>query len=651
MDTPEYAGKKNKHILRIWLSVIFLAFLSAVIYVNSVNGEFLMDDHVNITDNAFVKNWRYLPEIFTGDMGRGSGSDFTYYRPLRTVAYTAIYGVWGLDARPYHVFNIILHVITAVLVYGMVSLLYGEGPGAFFTAALYAAHPVHAEVVAYISGAGDALSAVFLLLSFTLYVRYVNKPFPIAAAGLPVLYLFALISKENSLVLPALCLLYHFAFGKKFRILPFALIVLSGFAYLFFRMAFAGGADLSMMALPEILSRVPGFFAAITGYIGSLIAPLGLHMGHESRLFALSDPRVVAGAVLAAVLIWAALKTRRKDPVIFFAVSWFFITLLPFSNLYAVAFYMADHCMYLPSVGFFLIAGSALGNAYAKPKLKPLAVSVFIALILFYSCATFRQNQSWRNPTAFFSRVLRYNPASFRALNNLGMQMEKAGKPAKARALYEKALRVYPGHKEALLNLGNIYLAEGDATGAEIFYKKALAADPSYAKAYNNLGNLYAETGRQAAARRMFEKGIESAPYIPEIYRNLGNLMAALGDREAAVSLYGRAVGLDPGFSDAYVGLGNIYWRTGEREKAVSAYRKAIEVNPGDANAYNNLGNAMDASGRSAEALRLYRKAIKANPDFAGAWRNLGMVSGKLGYRAESAEAYKRARELERPGR
>ena len=78
-------------------------------------------------------------------------------------------------------------------------------------------------------------------------------------------------------------------------------------------------------------------------------------MEYGNHLFAITHPKAITGIVILSGLLWYVLRKRDSDRIIVFSIAWFLITLLPQSNLYPINAYMAEHWLYLPSVGFFLV--------------------------------------------------------------------------------------------------------------------------------------------------------------------------------------------------------------------------------------------------------------------------------------------------------
>ena len=140
-----------------------------------------------------------------------------------------------------------------------------------------------------------------------------------------------------------------------------------------------------------LFQRIPGFFVAITNYIRLLFLPLNLHMEYGAKLFYLTNPQAIIGILILSSLLIYAFRIRNSK-LTFFSISWFFVALLPLSNLYPINAYMAEHWLYLPSIGFFLLLSQGLNYLYTNKNLKVFTAILTITLLIFYSSLTIKQN-------------------------------------------------------------------------------------------------------------------------------------------------------------------------------------------------------------------------------------------------------------------
>jgi len=561
----------------ILISFALIIILGFAVYGNSLNGEFIYDDLIVIRDNVFVKSWIYAPKLFTREIGAGTSARFNYYRPFAMLTILADYSFWRLNVQGYHFTNIVIHTLTALSLYWFVALLYGDRLLSLLASILFLVHPIHSEVVSWISCRADSMATLFVLLCFIFYIKQLISGRAYFSAMSLSCYILAILSKESALILPGLLLLYHYAFKKKIKTAVFLPMLGVAFIYFFLRLSvfkFSLPANLNFAGL---FQRFPGFFAAVTDYIRILIMPFGLRVEYEGGPFRFSDPRVAFGAITALLILSFAFTNRKRNSLVFFATGWFFVSLLPVSNIfYPLPFYMAERWLYLPSVGFFLILAGLLSFLYRKKKMRNVIFIFIIALIVFYSGLTMQQNKYWQGLKKFYKRTLKYAPNSARAYNGLG----------------------------------NIYYDAGKNDKAMEFYKKAVEADPYNARAYNNLGNVYYYTGRKGKAIELYKKSIEADSLYADAYFNLGNAYRDIGERQKAINSYKKTIVINSMHSEAYNNLGIIYASIGKQEEALNVFKKSITINPDCADVYHNLGRLYNKLGRKKEAVIMFKKAM-----------------------------------------
>lgn len=532
---------KNPDNKSILMSLILIIIFGFTAYGNSLKGEFLWDDEFLVENNVYIKSWSNIPKIFTKDIGAGAGKKYYFYRPTQMFTYMIDYAFWKSNVVGYHLSNIILHILVALGIFWLVTILFKDWLLALFTSLLFTVHPVHTEAVSYISGRADSLALLFMLLCLIFYIKTLHSK----NIGLYILmissYILAILSKENSLILPALILLYHYAFKKRLKIKEFLPLLSIALAYILLRLTVL--RHLLILECPTtILQRMPGFFLAITNYIKLLILPFNLHMEYGNKLFSITEPMAILGLLILFSSIVYASRRRKADILIFFSVSWFFLTLLPISNLYPINAYMAEHWLYMPSIGFFLIVAKFFSYLYRAKNLRIFIILFVIALLGFYSHLTIRQNTYWREALVFYERALKYTPGSSTIYNNLGSVYKNMGKIEKALASYKKAIEINPYNPEAYNDLGLLYHNIGKTKEAVALIKKAIKIYPFNAKAYYNLGVVYYSIGKIEEAIVSYKKAIEIYPEYAKAHDNLAVFYYYEKYYDLAIKHFDRAV-------------------------------------------------------------------------------------------------------------
>ncbi len=628
------------------LPVLILAVLGFLAYGSSLQNQFVWDDSILIENNVYIKNISYLPRIFTTSIGGGAGKKISSFRPVQTLTYMVDYFFWRLKPFGYHLTNILLHVLAAAALYWLLNLLYADKRLVFLASALFVVCPLHAVVVICVSGRADSLALAGLLLAFIFYIKSLHSKKISFCFLSGFSFLLAVLSRESALILPALILLYHYTFRQRVswgKYLPF-LIIPAIYGLLRFMVL---KVELPHRLLTTTMhQRLPGFLVALTEYIRLLFLPLHMHMEYGNRLFSFSDPRVlIGGLILLSVLIFILLNAKSRG-VVFFSLGWFLIALLPLSNLYPLTAYMAEHWLYLPSVGFFLLLAAGLNRLARRYNLKILVNVLFAAMLFFYTYFTVKHNRHWRSNIRLYEQTLKYAPESARILTNLGIIYHSLGRHTEAVDLFKRAIAIKPEFIYPYLNLGNAYRHSGRRLEAINTYKKAIAVDPQYPESYNNLATVYNDSQEYPQAIALYKKAIALNPLYPEACNNLAGAYHALGEYSQAIKFYKRAINLNPDFAAAYNNLGTTHYFLNQGKEAVFYYQQAIKINSGYADAYYNLGTVHSAYQNHRAALSLYQKAVKIDPGHARAYHNIGTTYYNWQQYGQAIKHYRKALEI-----
>lgn len=528
--------------------IALIIILGLFIYANSLNGAFLWDDEFLVKDNICIKNFSKMPYIFTESIGMGAGREGPCYRPLQMFTYMFDYSVWQLNVFGYHLTNVLLHIFAALAIFWFINLLYSNKLLAFLTSILFVVHPVHTEAVAYISGRADSLALIFILVCLICYIKQGLQKKTATFILMVLSSLAAMLSKEHSLIIPILLLLYSHIFKKKILVREFLSIVIMAFIYIIVRGMVVKSTPLDTSHTSTLFQRIPGFFVSITEYSRLMLLPLNLHMEYGNRLFSFNNFESVAGIAILLFLSVYAFKKKSSDSLVSFSIYWFFIGLLPVSNLYPINAYMAEHWLYLPSLGFFLIFAHGLVVLYGIKRLKLPALFLIIFILTAYSYSTIRQNSYWKEPISFYKKTMLYAPNSPRLYQNLGKAYLEAASYQEAIETFQKAIAIDSKNAGLCNIIGATYSATGDIENAIVFYQKAITINPRYADVYYNLGNAYISISDTEKAVASYKKAIEITPnsiHAVSYYNNLASIYAVNGKIGEATALYKKALEID----------------------------------------------------------------------------------------------------------
>ena len=621
-----------------WLAVGLIIVIGVSVYANSFQNPFIWDDQNLIVTNPYIKDIRLVKNLFTKDLAFGTQFS-NFYRPLQSLSFELDYYIWGLNPFGFHLTNLLLHIACAVAIYFLFCLISLKRLSIpLITALLFLVHPIQTEAVTYISGRADPQVSLFILLSIIFYIKCNQKNRPQSIYYLLAAifcFILALLCKETGLILPLLILLYDVSFSKdtlRFRDkirLRYPLFLLVAGAYILLRMTVLNFLDRPLFFCDASLSlRLLTTAKTFALYPGLLFLPLHLHMERSLPLVtSVLDRDVLCFLILLIFSIVLIVKNYRRTRLYFFAGIWFLLNLLPFSNIVPLNANMAEHWLYLPSVGLFLLIAFGFDNLFSRAKLvKICSIISLAALLAFYSFLTIKRNQDWKDAEGFFRSILIYSPQSAEARNCLGGIYKEQGKYDLAIAEFEQAVKADPHNYKSYGNLGAALRKKKKYGLAISAYKKALKLRPDIPGLYNNLGNVYADKKQWKKANEALLKGLKLFPEFALCRANLGKVYYETGNTDLAIKEYKKAIELEPALVIAHYNLAIAYQADGKHGLAIEEYERLIKIAPGHLGGHLNLGTAYNIQGRLDEAMKEYQRVLELNPSLFHAYHNLGVV-------------------------
>ncbi len=609
------------------LHALLLVLFALIIYANSLKGDFVWDDGQLVRSNKYIKSWHYVEKIFTRDWGAGGGVTYSFYRPLAIFSYLINNMMTGYDVLYYHLTNVLLHAVTALVLYLLVRTITAEPLIAFLAGILFIVHPVHVEAVSYISGRADMLSAVFILGTLLSYIRYSAGGGRVFMTLSVFLAVMAALSKENFVILPLLILIYHFVYGKKFRIWPFLGVMAVIAGYVLLRVHVFENARVLSLSWPIIAQRMPGFFYVILLYMKLIFWPIGLHADYGDIFFGFRDPRVVSGLLFLVALVAGAIYFRKRRPNVSFGILWYLIALLPVSNIYPLPFFMADHYLYIPSMGIFLILADTLSRWYAKyPRYKPLLNGFVVCAIFIFGVLTVKQNTYWKDPLSLYERTLMFSPDNWRVNHNLALILRYNGDYEGGIAHYEKALAAKPESVETMVVLADLLREKKMYAKAINVLNNALMVGRKQALVYSQMSKVYEDMDRKRLALHFAWMAVKAEPGYFFGFVRLGDLYASSGKTALALRLYQKAIEIDPDCIEAYFNRGELCLRSNMRESGVKDLLEALRIDPTFVPAYNSLAAEYIQMKKADVAEVLLDKAIRLDPEYALAYNNKAVL-------------------------
>ncbi len=536
----------KKH--KILIVAIILIIVGFSLYANSFNNALFWDDDDSIVRNTYVHDLKYFPKYFTQNLIAGSGQVSNYWRPLLLTSFAIDYQLYGLNPVGFHVVNTLLHIFSALLAFILLLKLTRKNFWlSFLPSLLFLIHPLQTEAVTYVAGRADPMSTLLSLACLIFYVSFRQKKkikFIFYSLGF---FLLGLLTKEQVIFLPFLVALIELVFFFKkadwkrvFKILfPFFVISIVYFILRITVLDFnniLSGIDYEVGYSANLWVRLLTFSLVMMKYFGLLFAPLNLHMAYDiSPVQNFFSWPVLSFSVIVVLIVMICKKFWNKNKLIPFGFLWFFIMLLPRTNIIQINRPMYEHWLYLPMLGFWLAIIALIIHLFKHNKLviKQIFV-IFIIFCIWLAALTINRNKDWDNPITFYEDNLQYTPESFIQRNNLGMAYGNAGRHEEAIDEYQRAIAIKDVYPQVHYNLANSLVGIGHIAEAKKEYLASLKISPTFVIPYQNLIAIYAtENNLEAIDKLLVEMSLnverETFLDIAAVsYFNLGNKQQAL---------------------------------------------------------------------------------------------------------------------------
>lgn len=590
---------KEKYLL------LFLGLILLFCYSNTFFNGFVWDDKYIVVHNDFIKNFSSLGKIFTTDLFSDASEKFNlrhsnFYRPLQSITYLADFCIWKYNPFGYHLTNIALHYIAAVLVFFLLVLLGQNLRVAFLVSLIFGIHPAATESVSYISGRAEILAAIFILISLNLYIKFKESSEQKFYFFSIVSFLLAVISKEMSIALPALLILYDYYYKNpseksnflilKKEYIPYFFIAISYIILRITTLNFAPSFDIfeGKALLSERLLAVPGI---IVKYLEIFFLPFNLHMQYEIvkvRSFLSADFIIpLISLILVIVFIWRILKA---DKVSKFFIMWFFITLLPQLNIFPINASIAEHWLYLPGIGliaYIVHIGSGFYDR-AGTFLKRLIMGVFILICFTMAGLIVLRNMDWHSDESIYRATLKYALNDPKIYFNLARSLDEKGDKEGAILNYKKAIELNPKFSEALVNAGILYIGEGKFDIAAKSLNLAIKYNPKDFFAHNALGRAYEAMGDFEKSAKAYRSAIMENESFFEARDNLAKLLLKSDKFSEALEEF-KYIADKTNNSNAYYNLGYAYYSLKDLKNAETSWKKALLIDPSNEFAVKGL--------------------------------------------------------------
>lgn len=586
-----------------------LISLTVLVFYPSLSFELLnWDDDWTITNNPLIRSLSVdnIIEIF-------SSTVIGNYQPITYFTFAIDHYFAGLNPFPYHLTNLILHVVNVLLVFvlmgRLMSFVSGDNSSLtqtlvpFVTALLFAVHPMRVEAVVWATERKELLYSFFGLASLLLYIQFIQAKtvkwlFYILSISM---FILACLSKGLAVSLSLTLFLIDYLKMRKLNLktilekVPFLVIALlmGSLIYILLNRQGEIGQGDNLGIVPAIITASYGF----TMYVYKLFIPLNLSAYYPYPEF-ITDGITAVGLMFPIVLTAGCaliLYFKVRNRIWIFGGGFFLVFIVLVLQFVSVGnTIISERYTYLPYLGLFMIVAYSfsefVGRENTSRVVRRIAYSVGIVIIAGLSILSYQRTYAWETSISLLTDIIEKQPGEFNIYFLRGSANSKNGDYLEAIDDYTKSIELNPLYYDSYNNRGVAYMELNQMELAIADFSTVLEKEPMDPKGHNNLGSVYFRQNKFDLALVQFDKTIEIAPTYVDAYLNRGNTYASLGSYTKALRDFELAMELDPGNSLVYFDRGNIAFARGNYKEANEYYNVSLRLNEGNSAVFMNRG-------------------------------------------------------------
>lgn len=627
-----------------WFAGLGLLIFAFILYGNTIPNDYSLDDIYVANGNPQVeKGIAGIPEIFTSlyaNVNNDDGSAMRFgYRPIVTTTFAIEKEFFGNAPHISHFFNVLFYGLLLIVLFRLLRRLMQNYHPMFplLAVVLFAAHPVHTEVVASLKNRDELLMFLFAFLSIDFFVRYYDRQkFVHLVVGM-LLLLLAYLSKASAIVYLAVfpLVLYFFRDVKAKRIMLIVGVALIAIAIARFvpRMFLPSTTrpilyvENPLLFVDDKMLHISTGFQILLFYIGKMLwpSPLLFYYGFDTiSVVGFGNPMVIVSILIHIALAGLAIYFIKRKHIVSFSILFYFITISIYANMVKPVMGMvADRFMFAPVLGlslllvylFFILTKTPI---FMQTKsMKNYGVIILSLVVLLPAVGmTINRNKSWETQLTLTSADIGHleNSAKANFIHGLTLKHEIVAKQlwrkpeGKAQvdemiAHFRKAIEIYPKYYDAWNQLGEIYMVvRKDHKIATKLFLKAISINPELRKAYYNLGYINFRDKHFDVAKTYFLKFLEFEPEHVQVHSILSKMAFRQKKLDEAIEWNKKILEFDPESAEAYFNIGNYLLQNGDTLVAVENFEKSVELEPRNTQLNKNLYRHFKSHGNEKKA-------------------------------------------------
>ncbi|HUR29985.1 MAG TPA: tetratricopeptide repeat protein [Saprospiraceae bacterium] len=597
-------SKKPVFKLKSW-HYILLVLLPAIVYGRSVMFDYVMhDDDKMILENPMLEQGLDFNIAFTTDAWF-MDARIELYRPWQSITYMIDHSIGGNDPTVYHVHNLIIFILGAVLLFYFLQY-YFKPLLAWAGTLLYSINLLTPHAVGWIAARGDLYLMVFGLFCLIMLQKFLRTGSSKFIWLSLVFFLLALLSKESAVALIPIGAVLLYADKKRWPgsiawiWLGACAVVFAGY-YALRAKSIADAGNLSAQAFFQNIRSIPEEFFKMLIPVGFSVMP-----GY-SLIWTL------LGTVMLAAFIYFIWKYKPEQRILMTGAALCLALLLP-SMLYepsfaGVAYDYLDHRAWLPFTGIWMIILGIVDKLkFSSHKAAP---AVFFSILIIWSGINFWRIGTYDNWEAYYSNAIKTNPGSGLANLNYGSMLRDEGKWQDALPYIEKGVELSPDYADAKVRLAEAYFNLQRYDDAIAISGKVLEKEPKNISALQFRGSSYGASGNTEAAAKDFKLILETEPDNLHGLFNLGVAYKEANMLNEAIETFSLLISKNPDFPNAYFERGFAYGKMGLFPQAKFDMDQSIRNQPEHGPSYFFRGRAFESVGNISAACSDWRKAAQ----------------------------------------
>ncbi|HWY79770.1 MAG TPA: hypothetical protein VNW29_05440 [Candidatus Sulfotelmatobacter sp.] len=554
-------------ILTTKKSIIIIFSVSLVVFLYSLFNGFVYDDDSQVVNNPLVHSLLNFPYFFQGgtfyDSGSGQISSI-FYRPIVSTIFTLLYIFSGTYPFLFHLFQVILHSINAILVFLLFRKFFKEKL-ALFTSLVFLVHPINQEVVAYISDLQENLFFFFGMSAILLSSGEINKFKKIFLIN--IFILLSLFSKETAILFIPIVLLYNYFFNKeKAHFTFYTSLVCTTVVYIYLRFFVAHISKINEALMPimnaSLSERILSIPSIIFYYLQTFFFPYQLALGHAwvvtspsfDQLYIPLMVDILFFFFIGVLGFFIKKKTPNEFTVFLFFLLWFLLGLLMHLQLIPLDATVADRWFYFPIVGLLGMITLSFNFLHLIKKIKPeIITSLAVVIIMILAGRTMVRNANWIDNLTLCQHDLPYVPESYNVQSACGSQFIKAGQYEEAKKHFAIATVLAPKYSFNWYQYGLSYEYTHDIPKAREYYYKSIHLSNDV-NAYVSLAATYLKyDNNPKQAKRIIEEGLKNYPNYQRLQLYLAVCEYKLNNTKRALDIVTKTYQNSPTIEAAYV--------------------------------------------------------------------------------------------------